>query len=42
MRPIFFTTESQSPAASIISDCFLAIKKNMQVDTLQKYTPILC
>jgi hypothetical protein len=41
MRPIFFTTESQSPAASIISDCFLAIKKNMQVDTLQKYTDCL-
>jgi len=41
MDPIFFSTESQSPAVSLISDCFLAIKKNMHVEFLKKYTDCL-
>ena len=41
MNPILFTTESQSPAASLISDCFQVIMKNMQVESLQKYTDCL-
>lgn len=41
MRPIFFTTELQVPAATMIMNCFLSIKENMQVDTLQKYTDCL-
>lgn len=41
MKPIFFTTESQSPAASLISDCFQVIMKNMKVESLQKYTDCL-
>lgn len=38
MKPIFLSTESQSPAATMIIDCFLFVEQNMQVDTLQKYT----
>ncbi len=41
MRPVFFTTESQAPAAYLISNCFEAIKKTMQVESLQKYTDCL-
>lgn len=41
MDPIFFSTESQSPAAVIIMDCFLAIKKTMRVESLSKYTDSL-
>lgn len=38
MSAFFFSTESQSPAAQMMIACFLEIEKNMQVESLEKYT----
>lgn len=41
MSGIFFSTESQSPAAQMISDCFHQIKKGMKTESFEKYTDAL-
>lgn len=41
MSAIFFSTESQSPAAQMIIDCFQEIQQGMKVTSLEKYTDAL-
>ena len=41
MSAIFFSTESQSPAAQMIIDCFQEIQQGMNVTSLVKYTDAL-
>ena len=38
MSAIFLSTESQSPAAQMIIDCFIEIQQNMDIVSLDKYT----
>lgn len=38
MSAIFLSTESQSPAAQMIIDCFIEIQHNMDIVSLDKYT----
>ena len=38
MNALFFSTESQSPAAQMIIDCFQEIQQGMNVASLEKYT----
>lgn len=41
MSAFFFSTESQSPAAQMIIDCFQEIQQSMKVMSLEKYTDAL-
>ena len=40
MSAIFLSTESQSPAAQMIIDCFIEIQQNMDIVSLDKYTDV--
>lgn len=42
MSAIFLSTESQSPAAQMIIDCFIEIQQNMDIVSLDKYTDLYC